>query len=393
MTERERPAGDTTSALPVDRLMEQGQELLTALGERAIGQISDKLSGATEKLTDFAESGGGGGGLAAALKGGQSLASGKSGFRSMLDAGMEQTKQKVKGAFGGGKDDGGGGGGGDKGQKIKVTNIVESIEVGVPVRVAYNQWTEFEDFPTFMKKVENIKQESETEMNWKAQVFWSHRAWKATVIEQMPDERIHWESEGEKGRVDGTVTFHELTPDLTKILLVLEYHPQGFFERTGNLWRAQGRRARLELKHFQRHVMTRTILNQDEVHGWRGEVSDGEVVRSDEEVREEEEQDERDESEEGAEGEEGAEDQDAEGEFDEEEPEDLEGEEGEEDEDDELADEDEEDGFEDDEDADDEDELADEEDGDEDEDEEDEDEDGDDRAGSGTRTRTRSRRG
>jgi uncharacterized membrane protein len=285
MTEQARTGaagavGGLTGGLPTDRLLHEAQDLLGALGERAVSRVSEKLGGATERLTDFAENGGPG--LASALTGVRDLASGKSPVRSMLGAGLTQLKEKAKNALGGR------GGGKDQGKKIKVTNIVESVEVGVPVSVAYNQWTQFEDFPTFMKKVENVQQESETELNWKAQVFWSHRTWKASVIEQMPDERIVWKSTGEKGRVDGAVTFHELTPDLTKILLVLEYHPQGFFERTGNIWRAQGRRARLELKHFRRHVMTDVILHQDEVRGWRGEVADGEVVRSDEEVREEE---------------------------------------------------------------------------------------------------------
>jgi hypothetical protein len=153
--------------------------------------------------------------------------------------------------------------------------------VGVPVTVAYNQWTEFKSFPSFMKKVEDIDQESSEKMKWKAQVFWSHRTWESTITEQVPDERIVWTSKGDKGSVDGTVTFHEVTPDLTRILVVLEYHPQGFVEQTGNLWRAPGRRARLELKHFVRHVMRETILNPDDVKGWRGEIRDGEVVRED----------------------------------------------------------------------------------------------------------------
>src|SRR5262249_6250496 len=79
--------------------------------------------------------------------------------------------------------------------------------------------------------------------------------------------------------VDGVVTFHELAPELTRILLVLEYHPKGLFERTGNLWRAQGRRARLELKHFARHAMTQSILRPDEGEGWRGEIRDSKVVK------------------------------------------------------------------------------------------------------------------
>jgi len=140
-----------------------------------------------------------------------------------------------------------------------------------------------------MKKVENVEAPDETELEWKAQIFWSHRTWKATILEQIPNERIVWRSKGEKGHVDGAVTFHELDKNLTRILVVLEYYPQGLFEKTGNLWRAQGRRARAELRHFRRHVMTRTILEPDEVEGWRGVIEDGEVVKSHDEVVEEEE--------------------------------------------------------------------------------------------------------
>jgi hypothetical protein len=130
-----------------------------------------------------------------------------------------------------------------------------------------------------MKKVENVEQAEDEKLNWKAQIFWSHRTWESTILEQVPDDKIVWRSKGEKGYVDGAVTFHELAPNLTRILLELEYHPQGLFERTGNLWRAQGRRARLELKHFRRHVMSEVILHPDDVEGWRGVIHDGEVVQ------------------------------------------------------------------------------------------------------------------
>jgi hypothetical protein len=106
----------------------------------------------------------------------------------------------------------------------------------------------------------------------------------------VPDERIIWRSKGQKGHVDGAVTFHELGPNLTRILLVLEYHPQGMFERTGNLWRAQGRRARLELKHVGRHMMTQSVLHPDDAEGWRGTIHDGEVVESHEDALEREQQ-------------------------------------------------------------------------------------------------------
>jgi hypothetical protein len=256
---------------PVDRLKVEAGGLVNALTERALSSVQGKVEGATGRLTDFAE--GNGPGLMAAVTGARGMAEGKSPAKSMLSAGFAGVKEKVRGMFGGGK------GAGRK--KLKLTNIVEMIDVGVPVRVAYNQWTSFPDFPTFTKKVETVdrSREDETKLNWKAQVLWSHRTWEASIVDQRPDERIVWRSKGQKGHVDGTVTFHELGPSLTRIIVVLEYHPQGLFERTGNIWRAQGRRVRLELKHFQRHVMTNTVLHADEVEGWRGVIEDGEVTK------------------------------------------------------------------------------------------------------------------
>jgi uncharacterized membrane protein len=261
------------SGLPTDRLMQEAQGLLRAIAERAISLATDKVGAATERLTGFAEGSSSPAGEAAA-KGARALGKGKPPLGALLSAGVGGLTGTIAQAVGGG-------GGDDRGEDLKVTNIVEQIDVGAPIDVAYNMWTQFEDFPTFMKKVENVKQEEDQKLNWKAQVFWSHRNWTATIIEQIPDNRIIWRSEGEKGYVDGAVTFHELGPELTRILVVLEYHPQGFFEKTGNVWRAQGRRARLELKHYRRHLMTRVLLHPDEIEGWRGEIRDGEVVRAD----------------------------------------------------------------------------------------------------------------
>ena len=201
----------------------------------------------------------------------------------MMGAAFTGVKEKVSGMFGRGK-------GKDRGKKkLKLTNIVESIDVGVPLRLAYDQWNEFSDFPTFMKKVDNAERTKEAEkVNWKAQVFWSHRAWESTIVDQRPDERIIWHSKGQKGHVDGAVTFHELAPHLTRIVVVLEYHPQGMFERTGNIWRAQGRRVRLELKHFARHAMINSVLKADEIEGWRGVIEDSEVVLDHEQALEQE---------------------------------------------------------------------------------------------------------
>ncbi|HTJ35565.1 MAG TPA: SRPBCC family protein [Dactylosporangium sp.] len=267
-----------------ESLMRELKNLLSAAGQRAVDAAGQKLSSATDRLTEYASGQGGGGqgggGLIAAVTGAKKMAEGKSPLRAAFSGGLAGVKEKVKGLFGGGKS--------GQAKKLKVTNIEETIDVGVPVRVAYNQWTQFADFPSFMKKVESVEQESDEKNNWKAQVFWSHRTWQATILQQIPDYNIVWKSKGPKGHVNGSVTFHELPPNMTRILLAMEYHPQGFFERTGNLWRAQGRRARLEFKHFRRHVMTQTILNPDEVEGWRGEIRDGEVVKDHETAMREE---------------------------------------------------------------------------------------------------------
>ena len=182
----------------------------------------------------------------------------------------------------------GGGGGSGGAKKLKMTSIVEGLDVGLPLRTTYDTWTQFADFPSFMKKVETVEQESDEKTNWTAKVFWSRRTWEATIIEQVPDSHVVWRSTGPKGHVDGAVSFTALGPNLTRVLLVLEYWPKGLFERTGNLWRAQGRRARLEFKHFRRHAMTNVLLRQEEVEGWRGEIRDSEVVKTHEEALEEE---------------------------------------------------------------------------------------------------------
>ena len=310
--------------LPFDKLKDELQHGLSALGEKAISSAGERLTDLTGRLNDMAD---GGGFVGKATKeGAKEAAQGGSPVKGALKGGLSGAKDKIKEKLGGGSS------GGQKGTKS--TNIIEEIDVGVPVSVAYNAWTQFQDWSGFMKKVDSVEQEDEAKANFKAQVFWSHRRWEAHILEQVPDEKIVWRSKGEKGHVDGAVTFHEIGPNLTRILVVLEYYPQGLFERTGNLWRAQGRRARLELKHFRRHVMTEVIQNPDEVEGWRGVIEEGEVSRSHDEVVEEEQQqgdeveegdeDEYDESEaeEGDEPEDELDEEEPEDELDEEEPED-----------------------------------------------------------------------
>jgi len=276
---KSNPLMSVVSELPVDRLKKEVQHGLGTLGEKAISSAGDKLTDLTDRLNDAASNGGIVG--KAVSKGAEEASEGGSPVKGALKGGLTGAKDKVKEKLGGG------GGGGKKGTKS--TNFIDEIDIGAPIDLVYNQWTQFQDYSGFMKKVDNVEQQDEVKVNFKAQVFWSHRQWEATILEQVPNERIVWRSKGEKGHVDGSVTFHELAPTLTRVLVNLEYYPQGLFERTGNIWRAQNRRARLELKHFRRHVMNHAILDADEIEGWRGEIRDGEVVRDHDEVVEEEE--------------------------------------------------------------------------------------------------------
>jgi len=276
---------------------------VSALGGKALSAVGDRVTGLTDRLEDVAS---GNSPMKSALGAGKSAAEGESPVKGALKGAASAVKDKIPGLGSGGSGKSGG-----SPKATKATNIIEDTDVGVPVRVAYNQWTEFDSFPSFMKKVEKVDAEEDEKLEWKAQIVWSHRTWSATILEQIPDERIVWRSQGEKGHVDGAVTFHELGPNLTRILVVLEYYPQGLFERTGNIWRAQGRRARVELKHFRRHVMTRTILNPDEVEGWRGRIEDGEVVETHEDAveREAQESDDQGEDQYDEESDEGSEDE------------------------------------------------------------------------------------
>src|SRR5215218_5832099 len=263
---------------------QQGQGgLLSTLGDAAKGyavargqdvarKAGEKLSGVTGSLTDTAE----GGGFKAPAAG-ETVRRAVSG-ESPVKAALGGIGSGIKGLFGRKKS----GGSGNK----KFMNIIEDISVGVPVNVAYDQWTQFQEFASFMKGVESVDQSDDTNSNWRVKVAKSRRNFKATVTEQIPDRKIAWTTEGAKGTVKGVVTFHPLADDLTQILLVMEYYPQGLFEKTGNIWRAQGRRTRLDLKHFRRFIMQRG----EATGSWRGEIRDGEVVRGPEDEERPEEQ-------------------------------------------------------------------------------------------------------
>ncbi len=251
----------------VDRLKRELRAYLQARATHAASALGRRL----------AQADGPGGMVKSLAQGGQALTEGKLPAQAALKVGTSHMMDKIKGFFGKKLKSGGG--------KSKSVTIIEDIDVGVPRREAYDQWSRFQEFSTFAKGVVSVEQTDDTASNWRVKVAKSTRSWKATVTEQLPDERIVWTTEGAKATVKGVVSFHAVTDDLTRVLLVLEYFPKGLFEKTGNIWRAQGRRARLDLKLYRKFVMTR----DEPAEGWRGEIHDGEVVLTHEDAVEEEE--------------------------------------------------------------------------------------------------------
>ena len=283
------PLTDAAHSEAAERLKAEVQEYLSAQTERLLVGAGRKLGEATGKLNDIAE-GNSPGFAKLALDAGRKVTEGKGPLRSALELGLSHAKDtvmdKVKN-LGGGKGKG-------KGSGQKPTVIIESVDVGVPVRTAYDQWTRYQDFSTFAKGVKSASRSDDTSSNWQGKIWWSSRSWKGSTVEQVPDYRIQWSTEGAKGTHKGVVTFHRLDDNLTRVLLVIEYYPSGFFEKTANVWRASGRRVRLDLKHYARHI----TLKGEADDGWRGEIRDGEVVRSHEDaLAEEEENEERGENE------------------------------------------------------------------------------------------------
>ena len=145
--------------------------------------------------------------------------------------------------------------------------IEKSVEVEVPVRTAYNQWTQFEDFPQFMKGVERVEQLDDTHLRWVAEIGGQKREWKAEITEQEPDMRIAWRST-EGATNAGVVTFHKLDPNRTKVMLQMEFEPEGVVETAGAAVGAVGGRIDADLDRFKEFIESRGT----ETGAWRGTV-------------------------------------------------------------------------------------------------------------------------
>src|SRR3954452_24457713 len=173
---------------------------------------------------------------------------------------------------------GGGGRGKSKGQpgvgKGRRMPIQQDIDIGVPLKQVYNQWTQFEEWPEFMHRLENVSQDDETHLSFKTKIWGISKEFKAEIVEQRPDERIKWEvTEGVTHT--GVVTFHELGPRLTRVEVNIDVRPGSLIEKAARGMRHVKRAVRADLARFKAYV----LMEEEETGAWRGAIEDGDVKK------------------------------------------------------------------------------------------------------------------
>ena len=155
-----------------------------------------------------------------------------------------------------------------------MARIEESIDVNVPVSTAYNQWTQFEEFPKFMEGVESVRQIDDTHLRWIAEIGGKRHEWDAEITEQKPDRRIAWKAvDGHYN--SGTVMFEPIDENSTRINVVMEHETEGIVESLGSALGADSRRVKGDLERFKELVEARGA----ETGAWRGEVEQGQRTR------------------------------------------------------------------------------------------------------------------
>jgi uncharacterized membrane protein len=148
-----------------------------------------------------------------------------------------------------------------------MATIEQSVEVAVSLSTAYNQWTQFEQFPSFMEGVKEVRQHDDTHLHWIAEIGGQTHEWDAEITEQKPDEKIAWRNVGGKENA-GVVTFHRVQDATTRVMVQLDYVPEGIVEKLGDTLGAPDRRVAGDLKRFKALVESRGA----ESGAWRGEV-------------------------------------------------------------------------------------------------------------------------
>jgi uncharacterized membrane protein len=143
-----------------------------------------------------------------------------------------------------------------------MSTVVTSIDVNVPVRTAYNQWTQFEDFPKFMSGVKEVRQLDDRHLHWKAEIGGQEKEWDAEIVEQKPDQRIAWKS------IDGALNEGSVSQKKSRVQVNIAYQPEGVMESVGDETGAVSVRVKKDLERFKEFIESRT----QETGAWRGEV-------------------------------------------------------------------------------------------------------------------------
>ena len=150
-----------------------------------------------------------------------------------------------------------------------MSSVTKSIEVNVPVDVAYNQWTQFEEFPKFMEGVQEVRQLDDQHLHWRAEIGGKEEEWDAEITDQIPDQRIAWRNTSGTPNV-GIVMFRSTAPNTTEITLQMDYEPQGLSEKVGDALGFMDRRVQGDLKRFKEFIEHRG----QPTGGWRGTIDE-----------------------------------------------------------------------------------------------------------------------
>jgi uncharacterized membrane protein len=152
------------------------------------------------------------------------------------------------------------------------SNVTQSIDVHVPVRTAYNQWTQFEEFPRFMEAVREVRQKDDTHLRWVAEINGRVKEWDAEITQQEPDQRVAWQSTSGAQNA-GVVTFHRIDEDTTRVTVQMDVEPDGAVESAGLAVGALERQVKGDLDRFKEFIEGRG----SETGAWRGEVEQTDV--------------------------------------------------------------------------------------------------------------------
>jgi uncharacterized membrane protein len=261
-------------------------------------KVSDRVSGVSDRMKNVPGSTGLAAGAAAATlvplaaKGASKLVRGIGGNgTSLKEKAGDKVGGKVKDAVGEQVDKAGGatgiakegvkgmlpgGGGKKKGMpgvgKGRRMPIQQDIDIGVPLSTVYNEWTQFEEWPNFMHRLQSVSQEDDCHVSFKTKIWGFSREFKAEITEQRPDERIKWQvTEGVTHT--GVVTFHELGPRLTRVELNIDVQPGSLIEKAARGMRHVKRAVRADLARFKAYV----LMQEEEDGAWRGRIEDGKV--------------------------------------------------------------------------------------------------------------------